>query len=118
VNLRAIGCIVIGSLVFIGIGLFGLSLAVTRMGCPDYLQWAEVGYRPDRAATSSPTISDVAGEHPVEIGTTFIGLTTRKVYGPMGTDPSNPEAERPAQIVLECGDGTYQTYLSESAQGS
>jgi hypothetical protein len=113
-NLRAIGCMVIGSLVFIGVGLLGLSMATSRTGCPDRLQWAEAGYLPDRAPTGSPSISERADEHPVEIGTTFIGLTTRKVYGPVGTDTSDVNAARPDQIVLECGDGSYQTYLTNT----
>ncbi len=117
-NLRAIGCMVIGSLVFIGVGLLGLSMATTQAGCPDHLQWADVGYRPDRGPTSSPTISGQADVHPVEIGSTFIGLTTRKVYGPPGTDPSDVNAARPDQIVMECGDGTYRTYLSEKPASS
>lgn len=112
-NLRAIGCIVVGSLIFIGIGLLGLSMAVTRAGCPDRLQWADVAYLPDRGPTSSPQISSDPNQDPIEIGSTFIGLTTRKVYGPPGTDPTDANAARPTQIVLECGDGTYQTYAEQ-----
>lgn len=117
-NLRAIGCIVIGSLIFIGIGLLGLSMATSRIGCPDRLQWTDTGYLPADAPTESPTLPDEPETEPVEIGSTFIGLTTRKVYGPEAVDPADPNAERPTQIVLECGDGTYQAYRAESGPAS
>ena len=59
-----------------------------------------------------------AETNPVEIGSTFIGLTTRKVYGPTAIDPTDPNAPRPSRIVLECGDGTYQAYAAESVPSS
>lgn len=117
-NLRAIGCIVIGSLVFIGIGLLGLSMATSRIGCPDRLQWTDTAYLPAEAPTESPTLPADPEAKPVEIGSTFIGLTTRKVYGPTAIDASDPNAERPTQIALECGDGTYQAYAAESGPSS
>ncbi len=117
-NLRAIGCIVVGSLVFIGIGLLGLSMAMSRIGCPDRLQWTDIAYLPADAATQSPRLPDDPQAKPVEIGSTFIGLTTRKVYGRTAIDPTDPNAPRPTQIVLECGDGTYQAYAAESAAPS
>lgn len=117
-NFRAIGCMVIGSLVFIGIGLLGLSMATSRMGCPDRLQWTDTAYLPVNGPTQSPTLTADAGAKPVEIGSTFIGLTTRKVYGPAPIDPADPNAERPSQIALECGDGTYQAYAAEPRPSS
>ena len=47
---------------------------------------------------------------PVEIGSTFIGLTTRKVWGPPGSAPSASAADRPDRIVLDCDNGTVQAY--------
>jgi hypothetical protein len=117
-NLRAVGCIVIGSLVVIGIGQLGLSMATSRIGCPDRLQWIDTAYLPTNAATESPTLPADAAATPVEIGSTFIGLTTRKVYGPAPVDPTDPNAERPTQIALECGDGTYQAYAAERTPSS
>ena len=44
-NWRAIGCLVIGAAVFVGIGLLGMSFAFrAQPGCPDRLQWADHTY--------------------------------------------------------------------------
>jgi len=106
-NVRAVGCIVVGAVVFILIGIAGLNLASSRVGCPTGIRWIELTYEP--AGTPGP--SPVAGEGtPVKLGSTFIGLATRGVYGPAGSEPSASGAPRPAVIALDCGDGTYQTY--------
>jgi hypothetical protein len=107
VNVRAVGCIVVGALVFILIGIAGLNLASSRAGCPASIGWLELSYEP----AGSPGPSPVAGEGtPVKLGSTFIGLATRSVYGPAGTDPSASGSARPDVIALDCGDGTFQTY--------
>lgn len=113
-----LGCGVIGIGAFVAIGVLGLSMATSRIGCPDRLQWASVAYLPDRAATHSPTIEDGSGRAPVKIGSTLIGLASRGVYGPAGTDVSDTSAPRPTQIAMECGDGTYQTYRSAPSPGA
>jgi hypothetical protein len=108
VNWRAIGCGVVAAAVFIAVGLLGMSLAFSRFdGCPPSLQWAERLYLPDGEPADAPSFDQ--GEA-VEIGSTFIGLTTRRVYGPPGSAPSTAAADRPAEIVLECGDGTYRPF--------
>jgi hypothetical protein len=108
VNWRAIGCGVAAAATFVAIGLLGMSLAFSRFdGCPPQLQWADRTYTPVGEALSSPTFDE--GE-PVEIGSTFIGLTTRRVYGPPGSEPNPSAADRPTEIVLECGDGGFQPF--------
>ena len=110
-NWRAAGCLVIGSLVFIGVGLLGLSLATSRNGCFNELQTDDGAYRASGAVTSAPSL--VGGGAPLEIGTTLVGLSSRRVYGPAGTDVNDVNAPRPTEIAVECGDGTYQAYLLE-----
>lgn len=97
-NRRAIGCGVLGVVAFIGIGLFGLSMATTRVGCPGRLQWDAQGYQLEGTPAPSPF------EGSESIGSTFVGLTTRRAYAiPSGS-------ARPERVALECGDGSYQTY--------
>lgn len=108
-NWRAAGCLVIGSLAFVGLGLFGMSLAFSRLdGCPATLQWDERTYQPFGEPAASPALS-AAGD-PVEIGSTFVGLTTRRMFGPPGSAPSSAAADRPIEIAMDCADGTFQAY--------
>ena len=97
-NRRSIGCAVLAVVVFVGLGLLGLSMATTRAGCPGALQWEARRY--DREGTPAP--SPFAGS--AEIGSTFVGLTTRKAFAAPGG------SAKPVRVALECGDGTYQTY--------
>jgi hypothetical protein len=107
-NLRAVGCAVVGVAAFVGLGVWGLSLAFRDAeGCPATLQWAERRY----AAVGTPAPSpDLGPGEAVYIGSTFMGPITRRTYGPPGSSPSTDAADRPASIALECGDGTYQAY--------
>jgi hypothetical protein len=108
VNWRAIGCIGLGSIVFIGIGILGLNVASSRIGCPDRLQWRDLAYAPSGSPAPSPQ-TGVPGAA-VKLGTTFIGLTTRELFGPPGSAPSSSSSDRPTVIALDCGDGTFVTY--------
>jgi hypothetical protein len=110
VNWRAIGCLTVGALAFIGIGLLGMSLAFSRLeGCPRQVQWGDRAYLPAGTSAPSPDF-DEPGE-PVHIGSTFIGLTTRRVFGPPGSAPSTEAEDRPDRIAIDCDDGTFQTYI-------
>jgi len=54
-NWRAIGCLVIGAAVFVGIGLLGMSFAFrAQPGCPDRLQWADRAYEAQGTPAPSP----------------------------------------------------------------
>jgi hypothetical protein len=107
VNWRAVGCAVVAVTVFVGIGLLGLSLAFRdAQGCPSRLQWADRAYE----ASGTPAPSPDVGGDAVSIGSTFMGPTTREVFGPPGSAPSTDAADRPDVIALDCADGTYQTY--------
>jgi hypothetical protein len=113
VNWRAIGCGGLAIVVFLGIGLLGMSMAFSRLeGCPDRLQWGDRAYLPTGTPAAEPSF---AGGSPVEIGSTFIGLTTRQVWGPPGSRPSEAAADRPDRIFLDCADGSVQAFARESA---
>lgn len=107
---RAAGCLLAGIGVFLAVTLFGMSLAFRGSeGCPALLQWDARSYEPAGEPTSEPAFT-VQGE-PVALGTTFVGLTTRAVFGPPGSRPSAAPGDRPDQIALDCGDGSFQTYV-------
>jgi hypothetical protein len=108
VNWRAIGCIGIGSVIFILVGLVGLNVASSRLGCPDRLQWRDLSYTP--SGTPAPSPQTGAAGQAVKLGSTFIGLTTRDIYGPPGSAPSASSGDRPPSIAMDCGDGTFLSY--------
>ena len=111
-NWRAIGCGTLAIVVFVGIGLYGLSKAFDGAeGCAGRLQWGDRAYLAIGSPASAPSFADGS---PVEIGSTFIGLTTRKVWGPPGSAPSTASADRPTRIFLDCDNGRVQAYQAQS----
>lgn len=111
-NWRAIGCGMLAIVVFLAIGLLGMSMAFNRLdGCPDRLQWGDRAYLPAGSPAAQPSF---AAGSPVEIGSTFIGLTTRRMWGPPGSLPSPSAAGRPAVIFLDCDNGSVQKYEAHS----
>jgi hypothetical protein len=112
-NWRAIGCGTLAIAVFLAIGLWGMSKAFDRLeGCPNRLQWGDRVYLTDGSPRPEPSFAEGS---PVEIGSTFIGLTTRQVWGPPGSAPSDSAADRPTRIYLDCDDGTVLLFAVESA---
>ena len=112
-NWRAIGCGTLAIVVFLAVGLWGMSKAFDRLeGCPARLQWGDGVYL--RSGSHRPEPSFAEGS-PVELGSTFIGLTTRGVWGPPGSAPSQSAADRPTQIYLDCDDGSVLLFAAESA---
>ena len=105
-NGRAIGCIALGAIVFVLVGIAGINVASSRIGCPNRLQWGDRFYAP----IGTPAPSPHAGANPaVKLGSTFIGLTTRAIYGPSSASTASP-APQPPVIAMDCGDGRFQTY--------
>ena len=111
-NRRAIGCAAIGVAAFLALGLFGLSRALAPTGCPDRLQYAAEAYFPE----GSPVASPEAGLE--QIGSTFIGLTTRAVYAESAGVPSSGSVDPPDRFVLDCADGTFQAYVLAAPSAS
>ena len=108
-NWRAVGCGVLAIGTFLAIGLFGMSLAFrSEPGCPDRVQWADRTYLADGTPAPTPVFG-VPGPA-VDIGSTFMGLTTRRVFGPPGSSPSTEADDRPEMVALDCADGSFQTY--------
>jgi hypothetical protein len=108
-NWRAIGCLGLGMVAFVGIGLLGMWMAFRdQAGCPDMLQWADRTYLASGEPVASPALSQPGD--PSRIGATFFGPTTRTVYGPPGSTPSERAEDRPEEIALDCGDGTFRAY--------
>jgi hypothetical protein len=109
VNWRAVGCLGVIFGGFLIIGLLGLAVAFRdQAGCPANLQWADRLYVAQGTAAPSPAFGiDGAAAN---IGSTFIGLTTRTMYGPPGSSPSTAAADRPRVVSMDCNNGTFQTY--------
>lgn len=113
-NWRAVGCGTLAIIVFLAVGFWGMSKAFDRLeGCPDRLQWGNLGYLPEGSPIAEPSFADGSA---VEIGSTFIGLTTRRVWGPPGSNASASDGgERPPRIYLDCDDGTVLLFAAERA---
>lgn len=112
-NWRAIGCGTLAIAVFLAIGLWGMSKAFDRLdGCPNRLQWGDRVYLSAESPRPEPSFAEGS---PVEIGSTFIGLTTRQVWGPPGSAPSESAADRPDRIYLDCDDGTVLLFAEQGA---
>ena len=113
-NGRAIGCGTLAIVVFLAVGLWGMSKAFDRLeGCPDRLQWGDRVYLPAGSARPQPSFAEGS---PVEIGSTFIGLTTRKMWGPPGSAPSSSAGDRPSRVYLDCDDGSVLLFAAESPE--
>jgi hypothetical protein len=113
VNWRAIGCGTLAIVVFLAVGLWGMSKAFDRLeGCPNRLQWGDRVYLPEASPRAEASFAEGS---PVEIGSTFIGLTTRQVWGPPGSSPSESAADRPDHIYLDCDDGTVLLFAVQSS---
>ena len=111
---RAIGCGTLAVVVFLAVGLWGMSKAFDRLeGCPDRLQWGDRVYLPAGSVRPEPSFAEGS---PVEIGSTFIGLTTRKVWGPPGSAPSSSAGDRPSRVYLDCDDGSVLLFAAESPE--
>ena len=82
-------------------------MAIGRPGCPETLLWGDRVYTAAGDPTADPV---VGGGEPVRLGTTLVGIVSREVYGPPGSPPSPTSEDRPDEIALECGDGTFVSY--------
>jgi hypothetical protein len=109
VNWRVIGCGGLAIAVFLAVGLLGLSFALRgQVGCPAIVGWQDREYLAEGTPAPSPAFAEPGV--PGSIGSTFMGLTTRAVFGPPGSSPSTEAADRPDTIAIDCADGTFQTY--------
>lgn len=109
-NWRAVGCLaaILGS--FLAVGLLGMYVAFSgQSGCPAALRWADRLYQQSGTPAPSPAFS-TRGDA-VDIGATFLGLTTRTVFGPPGSVRSESAADRPETVAMDCENGTFQTYV-------
>ena len=106
---RLVGCGVLAAAIFVGLGVWALNLAMGRIGCPTTLYWDDATYVAEGDPTTAPHVGDA---EPIRLGVTFVGVLTREVYGPAGTSPTAEPGERPERLALDCGDGTFQTYVA------
>ena len=108
---RGIGCLALGFGTFIAIAAIGIWVslgAAEKPGCTGSLRWEDDRYLAVGSPTASPAL-DGAGA-PVLIGRTLVGIATRDVYAPAGSEPLPSAGSRPGVMAVACGDGTFQTY--------
>lgn len=115
---RGLGCgalvIMLFAAVLIGGFLFNMDLIGQQSGCPDRLRWGERTYMAVGPLGDRPHFDAPEAGAPVRMGTTLVGMTGRELYGPPGSRELPGDDERPAEISLDCGDGTYRSYRVES----
>jgi hypothetical protein len=116
VNWRALGCGVFAAAIFVGLGIFALTLALNDEGCPERLRTGPRTLRAEGPAAASPRVpGDESTSPPVEIGTT-LGLTGRSVYVAADEAPEADASAAPDRLALDCGDGTFQGYVLEDGR--
>jgi hypothetical protein len=109
VNWRAIGCGGLAIAAFLAVGLLGLSFALRGQdGCQAIVGWADRKYLAEGTPAPSPAFPEPGV--PAALGSTPMGLTTRRVFGPPGSSLSPEAADRPEMIAIDCADGSFQTY--------
>ena len=113
-NGRAIGCIVIGAAAFLVVAVAGIWVSLgsgTPVGCSPGRRWLEDRYVAGGSPAASPGFPAGAAEgEPVLIGRTLVGVATRDVYAPRGSQPLPSAGNRPAALSVACGDGSFQAY--------
>jgi hypothetical protein len=113
-----VGCAIVAIMllaaVLVGGFLYNLDLIRQQSGCPERLRWSERTYVAVGPNTDQPQPGGRQAATPVLLGTTLVGLTGREVYGPPGSQDLPTGDERPGEIALECGDGTFRSYVADS----
>ena len=108
-NLRAAGCGLLGAVVFVAIGLFGIWRASAPPECPGALPYEPAAFEPVGEPLSSPALEGSGA--PLELaGTTSFGLARWEVYVEPGFAPTASGEPLPQRIVLDCGNGEFQAY--------
>lgn len=110
-NWRGIGCLAAVLGTFVVVALIGIWVSVgggTPVGCATALRWIDDRYVAAGTPAASPALPG-EGE-PVLIGSTLVGVATREVYAPAGSEPLPSAGNRPEVMAVACGDGTFQTY--------
>ncbi|MGH2445060.1 MAG: hypothetical protein ACRDLA_15355 [Thermoleophilaceae bacterium] len=108
-NWRAIGCGTLAALVFVAIGLIGVWRVSAPTECPELLPYEPASYEPVGETTDGPRLEGV--EQPLErAGPISFGLAAWDVWVEPGRVPAASGEPLPQRIVLECGDGSFQSY--------
>lgn len=106
-NWRVIGCGTLAAAVFVAIGIIGISRSLVPAECPARLPYEPGAYEPMQEPTEEPHLT---GRPLVRAGRTAFGLASWVVWVERDAVPAASDEPLPAQIVLECGDGTFQAY--------
>ena len=106
---RAIGCGTLAAAVFVLVGLFAIWRAGPPPGCPAGLEYTDGAYEPVGSAAETARLEGVDAS--LEPGfRTSVGFSAYTVWVRPADVPTASAAPLPDDIVLECGDGTFQAY--------
>ena len=108
VNWRAVGCGGLAALLFVLAGLFGLSRALAPAACPPAFQLPSGRFDSVGEPASSPRLPG-SDESLEPAGEVRLGFGWELWVRP-GTAPSASGDPLPDEIVLGCGDGSFQAY--------
>jgi hypothetical protein len=112
-NWRAIGCGTLAAAVFVAVGVVSIWRAGAPAGCPDTLPYEPAAYEPAGSPTASPALD--GGEPLARSGSASFGLASWPVWLEPASAPAASGEPLPPDIVLECGDGTFQAYRRAGA---
>jgi hypothetical protein len=109
VSWRAIGCGTLAAAVFVLVGLLAIWRAGPPPGCPATLEYTDGAFQP--VGSPAPAARFEGEDAALEPGfRTSVGFASYTVWVRPGDAPTASAAPLPDDIVLECGDGTFQAY--------
>lgn len=108
-NLRVLGCGGLAVAAFVLIGLLAIWRAGAPAECPGRLPYDAGTYEPMGTPMPEPILTD-AGSPLERAREVSFGLASWIVYVPAGTAPTASGVPLPPRIVLDCRDGTFQTF--------
>ena len=105
---RALGCGTLAAVVFVAIGLLGLSRVLAPAACPPAFQVPSGQYAAAGGPTAEPRLpgSDETLEPAGELRLGF----GWELWARRGAVPSASGDALPDEFVLGCGDGSFQAY--------
>ena len=110
---RAIGCGTAVAAAFVLLGVLAIIRAGAPGECPGRLPTEAGAYEPIGTPMSEPRIEGV-DERLHATGEIRFGMAAWTVHLAPGTEPRASGEPLPRRIVLDCRDGTYQTFQRAS----
>lgn len=111
-NWRALGCGGLAALVFVAIGVLGLTRVLAPADCPPGFQFPDATFVAVGERTSEPRLAS-SDEELEPAGELRFGYGW-ELWLPPGTAPSASGEPLPDALVLGCPDGSFQAYRRDA----